>query len=524
MAATRKRGRPKKQSDTIFLVIDMGTGTIYVVACYPDGRQEIIADWDGNAPTLTAIGFEGGDPEKLLAGQAALRYRMVAPEYVATLCKRTRGLETPLLLDANNMDWTGEALEVRFLKHFVEHVEERTGKKVAGILPTVPACFSDEQRRATIAIVEQAGAKALGVINEPTSALLGFMQDKTANGTFLVVDIGMGTSDVTAMRAENGTSFEARATVGRDDSAGREMTLALLELCTGEMAKKKIVLDPEKDLRDLVLLENSCEEAKRTLSTQEKAFITWRAGAELFDLEVTRAQFEAAIAPVTDGIGALIHETLDMAGLQPNDFDGVVLAGGASRVPAVQRLVENIFGADKLRRDVDPDKAIALGAAASLGIKIKEGIAAGDHELEAVAAGYALNTKMDVQEVLGQALGVRALNTRTNEEVLAPIAGAKSTLPFEGSKLFGLRVTGTGSVNATIQVLQGKADGPADKARVLAEFALNGLPEGPLEKRVEVSFSVDANGLVKVRAVDTFSALEITGQADAAEAVNKGVA
>jgi len=303
------------------------------------------------------------------------------------------------------------------------------------------------------------------------------------------------------------------------------MTLALMDLCKEEMARKNISLDPETDLRELVILEQVCEEGKKDLATMEKVHLTFQAKGEFFQLEVSREQFEEAIRPILGGIRTLIQETLDMAGLQPSDFDGAVLAGGGSRVLAVQNLAVEIFGEERIRRDIDPDTAVVKGAALSLGQKIREAVASGDKEMALIAEGYNLPCQeIQLQEILGSSLGVRAERSSTGEEVLAEIVPPKTSVPCEVSRVFGLKHDGAGEVNATITVLQGKADAPADEQMVLVEIPLNGLPPGPSKQRIEIFFRIDANGIVYVRAVDLFSKKEISGQADASGAVRKGTA
>lgn len=517
---TKKKGRPS-QPESIILVIDLGTGTIFTMVVYPDGRQELLSDWDGNIPTLTAIGFEDADPEKPIFGAAAIQYMKIAPYNVVTISKRTRGQNTVLLVDKNGKGWTGEELEAVFVKRIAQHTEERIGLNIAAVLVSVPSCFTDAQRRSTIQIVENAGYKSIGTLNESTGAVLFYTVNKGLNGNYIVVDIGTGTSDVTIVHTENGDTISVLATAGRDDLAGREMTQSLVSLCIAEMKEHGVVLDPEKDFRELLLLNSCCEQAKHALSSQEKAYLSWYAANQLFDLEVTRKEYDSAIQPILGDIERLIHESMSMANLTVESLDGVVMAGGASRTPAVRKMLEKIFSPEKVFSDLDPDQAIVRGAAMSVGHKIHEGIAAGDHALKAISENFELIGDINLQDILGKALGVQAMNTRTQEEVLAPIADANTPLPFSGSKLFGLQNGGHGMVNVEIIVLQGNAGAPAHTARVLAKFSLVGLPPGPLENRIEIFFDIDGNGLVKVRAVDTFSGQEISGEVVTTDAIQK---
>lgn len=518
---TRKKGRPS-QPESIILVIDFGTGTIFIMVVYTDGRQELLSDWDGNIPTLTAIGFEDADPKKPIFGAAAIQYMKIAPHNVVTISKRTRGQNTVLLVDLHGKGWTGEELEALFIKRIAQHAEDRTGLKVAGILVTVPACFSDAQRRATIQVVENAGYKSIGTLNESTGAVLSYCVNKDLNGNCMVVDIGTGTSDVTIVRSENGDTIYVLATAGRDDLAGNEMTQALFSLCVDEMKKKGIVLNPEEDFRDLFLLKCNCDLAKHTLSSQERAYISWHAANQLFDMEIARRQYDLVIQPILDDIARLIQEAMSMANLTVENLDRVVMAGGATRTPAVREMLEKIFSPEKILSDLDPDQAIVKGAAMSVGHKINEGIAAGDHALKAISEQFDLVGDISLQDILGKALGVKARNTRTQADVLAPIANANTPVPFSGSKLFGLHQEHSGGpVNVEIEILQGNAGAPAHTARILAKFSLVEIPTGPLENRIEIFFDIDGNGLVKVRAVDTYSGQEISGEIIASDTIQK---
>jgi molecular chaperone DnaK len=515
-------GRPKN-SDCIFAALDFGTGTTFIAARDHNDRVETVRDPDGNSPTMSAIGFEEGDPTKPLFGITALNYRPLGPQWVATMNKRALHghPDIPLLTDRNGKDWTAVELSVLFVKHLLDHAAQVTGKKIKGVIYTVPAFWDSKTRELLRSIIEQAGYKPLSAFNEPTAAILGFGMEQAKPGTYLVVDCGMGTSDVTIMHVGTDCDYTGIATAGRDDMAGREMTRALIGLCVGEMKERNLSLDSQRDLREYILLENAVDAAKLQLSSQQKAFITWRAGGELFDLEVTRERYEKAIATILQGIDSLVVEVLAAAQLSPEQVDGVVPVGGASRTPAIKNLLVSRFGGKKLLESADKDTAIVKGAAAAIGLKIKEAIEAGsDHELAAIAPEYAVKCEDKLREVSGAGLGVEAVDVATGKAAFLVIIPANTPLPHESTKVCGLRdESGTGAV--PIRILQGNPSRPLSEAHELEVFHLNNLPAGRSKDRIEITFKIDSSGIVSVRVRDLESGQEITGEVDASGAVAK---
>ena len=514
-------GRPRKQ-DYVAVALDFGTGTIFLAVRYHDGRIEVLRDPDGNSPTMSAIAFEDGDPKRPLFGIAALNYRQIAPQWVATMNKRALyghpGI--PLMTDKNGKEWTCVELSALYVKHLIDAAAASTGKKVNIVVLAVPAFWDSGTRQLYCSIIEKGGYKTAAPMNEPTAALYGFGVETSKPGTYLVLDCGMGTSDVTIMRVGK-NEYIVLATAGRDDSAGREMTRALIGRCVEEMAKRNVALDPQRDLREYILLENAVEAAKLQLSSQRKTFITWRAGGELFDLEVTRQEYEALIASILQEISSLVDEALNAAGLTPEQTDGVLAVGGACRTPAIQSLLVARFGEKKILESIDRDTAVVKGAAAAIGIKVKETIEAGnDHELAAIAPEYALQCEDKLREVTGADLGVEAIDVAKEEAAFLSIIPANTPLPHESTKVCGLRDE-TGSGTVPIRVLQGQASRPLADAHELAVFRMDNLPPGRTKDRIEISFSIDSSGIVAVRAKDLESNQEIIGEVDASEAVTK---
>ena len=514
-------GRPKN-SDYIFVALDFGTGTTFIAVRYHDGRVEIIRDADGQSPTLSALAMADGDNERLLFGTAALNSRQVAPQWVITMSKRALHghSDISLCMDKDGKEWTAIELSVLYIKHLLDHAAQVTGKKIKGVIYTVPAFWDSKTRELLGSIIEQAGYKPLTAINEPTAALLGFGKDQAKSGIYAVLDCGMGTSDVSIMRVDK-NDYTVVATAGRDDMAGREMTRALIGLCVEEMAKQNVALDPHRDLREYILLENAVDAAKLQLSSQGKVFITWRAGGQLFDLEVKRERYEKAIALILNGIDSLVEEALTAAQLPPEQITGALAVGGASRTPAVKDLLVTRFGEQHVLESADKDTSIVKGAAAAIGPKVKEAIEArNDYALAAIAPEYALQCEAQLQEVSGVALGVEAVNEASGKPAFLPIIPANTPLPHEGVKICGLHDDfGTGAV--PIRVLQGNPSQPLSEAQELAVFPLTGLPPGPEKDRIEITFTLNTDGIVAVRARDRHSNQEISGEADASGALAK---
>jgi molecular chaperone DnaK len=289
------------------------------------------------------------------------------------------------------------------------------------------------------------------------------------------------------------------------------MTLALVEHCVTYGSSKGVRIAPDTHPQDYVLLEDAAEEAKLALSTMEKTTIVWRADTQLFDLEVSRAEFERLIAPITEAVRGLIQETLAGAKMKREDVDIVVPAGGGSRVPAIRKLLEEVFGPDKVMKNIDPDRAVILGALEAIPLKVKEAVDSGQTDIKDILPDYIIEGKISLTEALGEALGARAVRRENGMTVLATIVEANTPLPCSMERRFGLRQDQGKAVTADIVVLQGDPDAPVEAATTLEVFPLKDLPPGPDTQRIGVRFEIDANGLVNVHACDTVSGKEIRG-------------
>jgi molecular chaperone DnaK len=513
----RKRGRPSKAFH-ILAAVDVGNVTL--LCAYVNGKLQIVLvpDPDGFLATPAVIAFENGDPSKPLFGRAAANYRRMHPEWACTLIKRGRGEPDFVgLVDKDGRPWTGEELERLFVQWRIKHLEQTLEQPVEGILATVPANFTDAQRRATMNVVESAGWKCIGTINEPTAAALAYAEGKV--GTFLIVDIGGGTTDVTALLAEEGNVFTVLASSGRNDLAGQEFTSRLFQLCVEHAATKGISLNPEDNPRDCVMAELECESGKRDLASQEKVTLMIPTGNALLDIAVTRERFAELCADLVASIGDLVSEVLTNAGLKPDDIDKVVLAGGGSRTVCVQDALAEKFGADKIARTIDPEAAVATGACHAIGLKIQERVAEGDTSLEGKVPEYLLEGSVSVREITSHDIGLAAVHETGDDPFLAPVVPRGTALPASETRLFGLTKVEDEDVNTSVVVLEGKAHAPASQANVLAEFPMGKLPAGPKEGRIKIRMEVSADGLVTVTATDTYTGKAITNQVEKRAAV-----
>ncbi len=513
-------GRSKKQK-RIMLAVDLGTGNYKCAGLFPDGSIEAIPDADGKFGTPSVIAFQEGDPLKAIFGKAAVNYQKIHPEWAVDTNKRLRGKgDIVALVDASGKMWTSGELETMFLQNMLEQAKIFLGPDILidGVLATVPACFNQAEREATILILERAGCHSLGTLNEPTGAVIHFCQEKVESGIAVVMDCGCGTSDVTVIKILKKNTFQVLSTRGRQDLAGTELSMALMRHCAQIMSERGVKCEPERNRREYALLREQCEDAKHTLSTLESAQLSWYWEGQLFDTQIERSQFEALIVPVVSGIRELILESLSMANMKPDALDYVVPVGGTCRTPAILALLEEMFGPGKIRRDCDVDRAVVLGAAASIGMKVKECIAQGDYVLEDIVPEYTLPVN-ETKEIFGRPFGLVAKSEATGKDEFVVLLPEDTTLPCSASKRFGIdRPDWTPIGEVTISILEGQTGCGLEQTRVLHAFNLENLPAGPNKNRIEIHFMGDTSAMLSVRAIDTFTGKEVVETVDASSA------